>query len=56
MFILYSEEVKKLMDKVRPYIDFTKLPPELKPETPQSIRDDAARVRKLIEEEFKDVF
>lgn len=56
MFILYSEEVKKLMDKIRPYIDFTKLPPELKPETPKSIRADAERVRKLLKKEFEDKF
>lgn len=51
MIMKYSDEVNALFDKIKPYIDYTKFPPTLRPDTPQNIRDDREKMHKLMDKE-----
>jgi len=50
MRIKYSEEVNKLFDLVKPYIDWS-FPPKLKDDTPQEIKDTYKKCIELMKEE-----
>mgnify|MGYP007057792602 CR=1 FL=1 len=54
MRLIFSDEIKRLSNIIQPYIDYWTIPPKLKENAPQEIKEAYQKFKELAKKEYED--